>query len=195
MTTHPRTLILIRHANSHPQPGTPPHHWPLTAKGRQRAPLLAPILRPYLPLRLFTSTEPKAHHTGQLLGQALGLPATPIPNLHEHERATMPWFDTVAEFQAQVKNFYQHPDELVLGEETAHTVQQRITTTINTLWQDQAPHNLAIVSHGTALTLYLAALTRQDPILLWLASQTAGMPAYTILHPNQPPTPTTWHPL
>jgi broad specificity phosphatase PhoE len=148
-------LILVRHAAVYVDPSIPSHEWPLTVDGRSTTHQLAHQLKPYQPSRIITSEEAKAQATGAALADVLHLPTKTAPNLHEHDRRGVPYFESKADFETAVTNFFARPDELVFGGETAVQATTRITQAINHQLEVNESANLAIVSHGTVLTLFI----------------------------------------
>lgn len=170
-------LILVRHSQSQMDPEQPARYWGLTAEGRLRCQVLAEALRPYQPQRIVSSREPKALETGQLLAQALRLPWTMAAGLHEHEREHLPFLDTQT-FLARVADLFVRPTELVLGEETARQAEGRFTQAVTAALARYPDECLAITTHGTVLSLFVARLCGLDGYKLW---QWLEMPAFVVL--------------
>jgi len=152
MQTH---LILVRHAAVHVDPAIPSHEWPLTTDGRSATHQLAHQLKPYRPDRIITSEEAKARATGATLAVVLNLPTEAVPGLQEHDRRGVPYFENKADFATAVTNFFSHPDELVFGRETAVQATARFTQTVNRQLEANPDDTIAIVAHGTVLTLFI----------------------------------------
>lgn len=171
-------LILIRHAQSQPDSNAPAHTWVLTEAGRANCLTLAEHLRPWQPDIMVASTEKKAICTGQLAAGALDIPFETAANLHEHCRSTVPFFASHADFQAAVAHFFAHPDELVLGEETANQAQTRFAQSVDGVVARHPKTNVAIATHGTVMSLYIAHATGWQPFPIW---QRLGMPAFVVL--------------
>lgn len=148
-------LILVRHAAVHVDPNIPSHQWPLTDDGRSTTRQLAHQLKPYQPQRIITSKEAKAQATGATLAEVLQLPTKTAPGLQEHDRRGVPFFENKADFATAVATFFARPDELVFGGETAVQATARITQAINRQLEENPDTTLAIVSHGTVLTLFI----------------------------------------
>jgi broad specificity phosphatase PhoE len=168
-----RKLIFIRHSAVAKDPNISPHDWPLSKDGRSRTHALLPRLTPYQPTRFITSHEPKAMETGQILADALGKPCTIAPGLQEHDRVGTPYYANQTEFENIISRLFIHPTELVFGNETADQARTRFTQTIHTLLAQHPPTDtLAIVTHGTVLTLFLAHHNPHlDPIPFWHSLQ------------------------
>jgi broad specificity phosphatase PhoE len=73
----------------------------------------------------------------------------------------------------------RRPDEVVFGEESAAAARDRVTAAITHLLATTSPdQTLAVVTHGTVLALYVAAVTGLDVVDLW---RRLGLPAYVTL--------------
>ncbi len=163
-----RKLILIRHSAVVQNPDVPSYMWQLSENGRLLSHTLAPKIAPHHPTQIITSTEAKAIETGQIIANELGIPCQSAPGLHEHERTNTPYFPTKEAFQAAVSRFFQQPDELVMGEETAVNAQTRFITAVNTVMTTHPTGSIAIVTHGTVLTLFTAYhLPKLEPVTFW----------------------------
>lgn len=176
-------LILIRHAQTQIDPTRSSHEWQLTPKGQRRSTLLAEQLRPYHITRLITSDEHKSIHTGALVAQQLGITSQPAPDLHETKRDTIPYYDVIADFHAAVAAAMHSPDDLLFGEETFTHARQRFAQAIDTLLAQYAAdlethQSVAVVTHGTVMSLYLAHISQQPVYPLW---RSLGLPAYAVL--------------
>src|SRR5690606_29088857 len=144
-------------------PSRPSHLWPLSTEGKRRCVTLAEELRPHAPTRLVTSTEPKAQETGHIIAECLGLPVTSAPGLEEHKRSQSGFIDQ-ATFKQMIAHLLTKPDTLVFGDETGHQAQHRYTQTVIHLNQTYPQDTLALVSHGTIITLFVAAFNQVDPV-------------------------------
>ena len=174
-----RTLLLIRHSAVEIDPAKPAHEWVLSAEGRRRCYELAAGLARYDPAVFVTSTEPKALETGRLLAEALEKPWTTAVGLHEHERHSTPYFADPAAFEAAVAQFFARPDEVVLGEETAEGARGRFVAAVDEVLAAHPTGNVAIVSHGTVITLFLSHYNSHlDPFSLW---RSLTLPCYFVV--------------
>ncbi len=174
-----RQLILIRHSKVAIDPEIPSHEWRLSANGRFLSHTLAPKIAPYQPVVFVTSEESKAAETGQIIADDLGVPWHTAPDLQEHDRTGTPFFESRDEFETAVFNFFTHPDELLLGRETAVATRKRFTQAINHTLIQYPTGNIAIVAHGTVITLFIAHFNQQiDPFPFWRQLQ---LPDFYIL--------------
>jgi len=143
-------------------------------EGRQRCIPLAVQLAAYNLDVIVTSTESKAVETGKLAAQKLGIPCQTAENLHEHERETAPNFDTQAEFLEAVNAVFSRPAELVFGDETGQEARERFANAVETVMNAYPRDNIAIVTHGTVLSLLVSQFTGKEIYTFW---QGLGMPA------------------
>ncbi len=135
------------------------------------------MLGRYQPRRLVTSLEPKAVETGQLLAGALQIPRSSALHLHEHERQNTPFLSPEM-FEAGVHSFFEQPARRVLGEETADQAHARFSGAVWGVVNAHPNENLAIVAHGTVISLFVARLVSMAPYLLW---KRLGLPSFIVL--------------
>jgi broad specificity phosphatase PhoE len=110
------------------------------------------------------SWEPKALQTAQIIAERRGLPIEPVFDLRELRRPET----LVRDYEGAVRAVLQNPFKSIRGWEPAGEAQTRIVTAVERLLMLHEGETLAIVSHGLALTLYLAYLTDTAPTLdLW----------------------------
>lgn len=178
MTEPGRKLILVRHSMPEMVAGMPASQWHLSEEGRHRCKVLARRLAGYDLGSIVTSQEAKAIETGQIVASLLGLPFETAPDLHEHEREVVKSIGSVQDFQAQVIRLFEHPGELVLGNETADEAHQRFSAALAAVLERKPKGNLAIVSHGTVMALFVSRATGLDPVSFW---KRLGLPAYAVL--------------
>jgi broad specificity phosphatase PhoE len=160
------TLILIKHALPDIDPARPAQEWRLGDTGRSQAEELAERLRPYAPQRVITSREPKASETGQILASILDLPCSQVQGLHEQERLNESYTDT-ATFRSKIQLLFLEPDSLHFGTETASEAQHRFSAAIETILNNYSESIIAVVAHGTVISLYAAPLLNRDAFELW----------------------------
>ena len=169
-----RSLLLIRHSETKQEPAISSHKWRLTDEGQQRCKRLAEKLTPFRLAVIFTSTEEKAVQTGKLTAEFLNIRNQTAPDLHEQKRDNEGYYSTVEAFQNAVINLFRQPDRLVFGQETANQALARFSGGLNHLLEQQPTGNLAIVSHGTVMSLFVAAHADIDVVDFWKG---LGMPA------------------
>jgi broad specificity phosphatase PhoE len=172
-----RKLILVKHSQPQIVADVPAKHWRLSAEGRRRCVALAARLATYDLGHIVASTESKATETAHLVASQLGMAYTMHAGLHEHERSTTGFLSSSA-FHDAVTAFFACPNELVFGDETAEQARSRLTNAVEGMLRAHPSGNVAIVAHGTVISLFVAAHTNLDPFELW---QQLGLPSFVVL--------------
>ncbi|TVR20151.1 MAG: histidine phosphatase family protein [Anaerolineaceae bacterium] len=172
--------ILIRHSISLQEKARSAHHWSLTDAGRMRCDALAQRLRGYDITRYISSDEPKAIQTAQqVVGHLKGDRTSPMIDrrLRETTRETAPYFENVDEFRANIRRAMYSPDELLFGEETFKDALTRFSAGVADLVMDGKSGSLAMFTHGTVMSLYIAQQTGLDAFGIW---QLLDMPSFAV---------------
>jgi broad specificity phosphatase PhoE len=170
-------LLLIKHSLPEMVPGLPANRWHLAEAGRLRCQALAEHLVPYRPDVIVASAEPKAAETAELVAGALHKPWHIAPGLHEHERSGVGWIDR-EHFEARVAEFFRRPGALVFGGETADQAHARFAAAIAALAAQYPARSLAVVAHGTVISLFVARSAGLEPFPLW---GRLGLPSFVVL--------------
>ena len=170
-------LILIRHSNPDIVTNRPANEWRLSESGRLRATHLAEHLSLYSPTVFYSSNEPKAVETAEIMASSLGRPYLIRHGLQEHARETLEWTDQDS-FQKQVRHLFERPDELVFGEETANQALARFRGSVLELLKLHPDESIAITSHGTVMTLFVCGPNPLEPIQFWSSLE---LPALVVL--------------
>ena len=173
-----RKLILVHHSHTQVDPNVTAAEWHLSDGGRARCAQLAERLRLYDIETLVASPEFKAIETAELVAGRLGLRPEIANGLQEHDRSNLPFYDSQDEFQLVVKRLFEKPDESVVGRETAVEARSRFTKALNKIIEDHPSGNIAIVTHGTVMSLYIGHETDVDAYRFWTR---LGMPSFTVL--------------
>ena len=173
----PRKLILVKHSLPDVSPSQPASGWPLSDEGRRRCIPLADRLARYRPAHLATSSEPKAISTAEIISDGLGTPFEVTQGLHEHDRSNEPFVEA-KEFESAVASFFDRPNELVMGRETASQAEMRFGEAVRSILSEHTADNVVIVAHGTVITLYVAQHTGVEPLPLW---RRLGLPSFVVL--------------
>jgi len=177
-----RKLFLIRHAQPEITPDSPARFWPLTPEGRESAQQLARRLAVYddRPTLLYASPELKAYETAQLIAQHLNLPLRTVADLREHERGHTPFLGKGA-WEATLAAFFSRPAELIFGDESAHQALQRFNAAVEKIIASAPQENLALATHGTVLTLFVASHNPQiDVLAFWHSLQLPDLVVLTL---------------
>lgn len=198
-----RKLLLIRHSAPTLDGTVPASRWHLSGEGRRLCAPLAAHLAPHRPSVVVASVEPKAAETARLVAGILGIPWETMDDLHEHERPLAGLAPSRDEFRAQVARLLRNPDDLVFGAETGAEARTRFASAIHALLEKHPTGNVAVVTHGTVMALFVGHVTGLDPVSFW---QSLGLPAFAVLSlpdlglldvvagVTQPPAPgASWH--
>ena len=161
-----RRLVLVRHSKPEIEPDKPASSWKLGEVGRHRSGLLAARLRGFNPQVIWTSTEPKAVETAEIVAKAFGVQARTVAGLEEHDRSNVPFFETRDEFERAVEHFFREPDRLVLGTETAEQALARFTFALDQIISSGHADSV-VVTHGTVMTLYAARVAGVRQMCFW----------------------------
>lgn len=170
-------LILVKHSLPKVVESVPAREWHLSDEGKLRSELLAQRVASYRPEVLVSSVEPKAIETAQIISNELKLESISIDNLHEHDRSETPYLGR-DEFQSVVREFFSKPDELVFGNETANEAHSRFSRAMHPVLEIHKNRTIAIVAHGTVISLFVSRLTGISDILLW---SELGLPSFVLL--------------
>jgi len=170
-------LILVKHSLPEILPEIPASEWHLSVEGRLRCQALGDELAGHAPNLIFSSPEPKAQETGQIIAQQLVKPLFIVPGLHEHERKTVR-FTNEEQFQANIKEFFEQPDALVFGEETVAQCLNRFSSAVDQLISQNRDQNLVVVSHGTVITLFVVNNCGIEPFPFW---SRLDLPSFVVL--------------
>jgi broad specificity phosphatase PhoE len=170
-------LILVKHAQPDIDPQVSPHSWQLSSAGRDRCTPLAQALSAYQPDRVVASPEPKAEQTGRLVAITLRKPFEIRAGLQEHNRRTES-FGTSEAFRKAISELFQQSQALVYGEETGEQAYERFAGAIHSLLEEYPSENLAVVAHGTVISLFVSRTCAVEGYALW---ERLEMPSYVVL--------------
>ena len=172
-----RRLVLARHSKPEIEPDKPASSWRLGEVGRHRSELLAARLRGFNPQAVWSSREPKAVETAEIVAKAFGVQARTVAGLEEQDKDNVPFFETRDEFERAIEHFFREPDRLVLGAETAEQALGRFASAIDEVIS--AGHmDSIVVTHGTVMTLYTISVAGVRQMCFW---RRLGMPSFIVL--------------
>ena len=169
--------MLVRHSKPEIEPDKPASDWRLDDAGRHRSELLADRLRDFNAGVVWSSREPKAIETAEIVAGALGVTVRTADGLEEHHRRDVPYFPTRDEFESKVEELFCKPDQLVLGDETAEQALSRFAAAIDGVI-DAGHMDTIVVTHGTVMTLYVASVAGVRPMPFWRRLET---PSFVVL--------------
>ena len=170
-------LVLVKHARPDVDPAVPAAGWTLGVDGMQGALRLAERLR-HLDIGLVvTSTEPKAAETGRIVAEALDLSWQTGHDLHEHVRPSVGYLDQRV-FEASIGRFFAQPSSVVFGDESADAAFARFSDAVDALVKVHRRKRLAIVAHGTVISLLVGRRYGVDSWATWKMLET---PSYVVV--------------
>ena len=160
-----RRLLLVRHSNPVVRPDVPARDWSISDEGVVRARQLALRLELERAGSIYSSLEPKALDTATAMADVWQLPVKPVAGIHEHDRSHEPLLAR-SQFERRLRDFFERPTVVVFGRESADEARRRFTVAITRLLIGDRG-DVVLVTHGTVLALYVAAVTAQDAFALW----------------------------
>ena len=159
------TLVLVRHAQSAPDPALPEPDWPLSETGRRQAAELAPTLArlgvdalassPYL--RAVETLRPYAEHAGLDIAIDEDL----------RERALGGWMPNLADVEAAVAAMHADLDFRLEGGESGRACVARFEAGLARVARANPGRTVAVGSHGGVLGHLLARQGVPLPEAFW----------------------------
>ncbi|MDQ3442046.1 MAG: phosphoglycerate mutase family protein [Chloroflexota bacterium] len=163
-------VLLVRHAEPNIDIDQPAGEWSLTPRGVASTQRLAVELKAAYPALIVASPERKALETAQILGEELNLPIEQDARFSEQGAEAGQFLTDYAEFRALVRYHFDHPDEVVLRQETSHAAGERFAEALLTRLEPLgSPGPPVIVSHGRIMASWLASLTGSGAWDIWTA--------------------------
>ena len=172
-----QTLILVKHSLPKIDPSVPAKDWHLSEEGCVRSRILGEELDRYDLDLVISSIELKAMETAEIASGLLKTPMVIVEGLHEHDRSNVGFLEK-ERFEQSVSHFFARPADLVFGEETADSAHDRFSKAVYEL-SDRFPRvNMALVTHGTVLSLFLSRISELEAYALW---KQLGLPSWVVL--------------
>ena len=172
-----QTLVLVKHSLPEIDPAVPAKDWHLSEEGCVRSRILGEELDRYDLDLVISSIELKAMETAEIASGLLKTPMVIVEGLHEHDRSNVGFLEK-ERFEQSVSHFFARPAELVFGEETADSAHDRFSKGVYKL-SDRFPRlNMAIVTHGTVISLFVSRISELEPFALW---KQLGLPSWVVL--------------
>ncbi len=161
-------VLLIRHAESRPDPRLPESDWPLSENGHQQARALVQPLATLGVEVLFSSPYRRAMDTVKPFARVRGLPIGIDPGLRERELTH--GFDR--DWKKLVRKAWDDFGFALPGCESGLDCQMRIRTSVDTLALQYPGQTIAVASHGNAIGLYLNSLDKAFGFQGWASIKT-----------------------
>jgi broad specificity phosphatase PhoE len=173
-------LILVKHSLPEIVETIPARDWHLSKDGQLRAERLAERLLAYNAEVLIASVELKAVETASAIAEVNQLSVQIMAGLHEHDRTGTRYLSK-DEFQNSVLKFFQKPNALVFGNETAEQAHARFSGAVHSALEIYQNKTIIIVAHGTVISLFVSHLTGMAGFSLW---KELGLPGFVVLDIN-----------
>lgn len=123
-----------------------------------------------------SSNEQKAIETAQLVGRLLEKPWEQVAGLGEHDRREEPYHERQT-FLRLVEAVLTYPEVAVFGQETGAEALVRFEKAVAGLVEAHPTGNIAAVTHGTVLSLFVAAHSEEEAYSFW---QQLAQPGYVV---------------
>ena len=126
---------------------------------------------------MVSSGGPKAVETAEIAAGCLGIGCSVYPGLREHDRTGVP-FLADEKFAQAARRFFENPGQLVWGNEAADEAGDRFEGAVRRLLDEREEEVVAIVAHGTVISLLVARYNDIDAFGFW---QRLGLPSFCAL--------------
>lgn len=173
-------LVLVKHAQPRMLAEVNAQRWTLSEAGRASCGWLAAAFEREGVRRVYSSLEPKALETAALAAAALGLDVRPRDGLGENDRTGLP-FATQEVHAARFHAFFDEPAKVSMGTESADAAHARFSAAVRRAVQESDGETLAVVAHGTVITLLISRANGLAPYPLW---ESLRLPSYVALDPD-----------
>ena len=159
------TLILVRHAQSAPDPALPERDWPLSEPGAAQAAALAPVLAELGVDALASSPYLRAIETLRPYADAAGLEIAVDEDLRE--RALGGWMPNLADVEAAVRRMHADLDFQLEGGESGRACVARFEAALARVVAANPGRTIAVGSHGGVLGHLISRQGAQLPENFW----------------------------
>lgn len=156
-----RAVIFVRHAMPEVTRGLARSLWSLSEAAREDCVLLAHGLPSNLAAVVLTSEEKKARDTATIIGLRRRLKVEVDPRLREVDRPEA-WDE---DYRAAAERYLATGSEP--GWEPQEPAARRMGEVVAERLYGGAEGDVVVVSHGLAITLYLAAMVGVDAVSFW----------------------------
>jgi broad specificity phosphatase PhoE len=174
-----RRLLLIRHATPLILQDAPAREWPLSDEGRLACERFAGRLAEYRVAAILSSAEARTRETAAILAARLGLTPGVDAELNEHRREHVPYLSRPV-FERAIRRLFAEPDALVFGQETALQAYTRFAGAVQRALAAHPSGDVALVAHGTVMTLYAERQAGVEPFAFWQALKMPDLVALAV---------------
>ena len=159
------TLILVRHAQSAPDPAQPERDWPLSEAGKRQATDLAPVLAELGVDALASSPYLRAVETLRPYAEMAGIGIAVDEDLRE--RALGRWMDDIADAEEAVRRMHADLDFQREGGESGRACIARFEAALARVVAANPGRTTAVGSHGGVLGHLIARQGVALPDAFW----------------------------
>ncbi|MBM7584156.1 broad specificity phosphatase PhoE [Bacillus pakistanensis] len=161
-------LILIKHSMPVLDSELPSNKWILSDAGKKDSREIASYLKTYDFQTVYSSDEPKAIETAEIIANELGKKAAITENTYEHKRRSNRKILPRNDFEELMRKFFEKPTEFIFGEETADMARKRFTAAVEEIIDSNETENdIILVTHGTVISLFINQFQSIDVFNLW----------------------------
>ena len=172
-----KNIILVKHSVPEIIPTVPAKEWRLSKSGQIRCEALAEKLESFSPDVIFSSIEPKAIETAQVIAERFNKSFSIVDDLQEHDRTNIGILEK-REFESKVKEFFDNPESLVFGRETASQSLARFSKALSSIESEYPDKNIMVVAHGTVITLFVSKFNTVEVFSFW---KKLDLPSFVVL--------------
>jgi len=172
-----KILVLVKHSIPEIISTVPAKGWRLSQSGQMRCITLAEKLAPFLPDVIISSTEPKAIETAQIIAKKFNKPFSAVSGLQEHDRTNVGLLEK-EQFESKVKEFFDKPESLVFGRETASQSLARFSKALSSIETEYPDKNIMVVAHGTVISLFVNKFNSIEAFSFWRKLE---LPSFAVL--------------
>ncbi len=172
-----KNIILVKHSIPEIVSTVPAKEWRLSQSGQIRCVALAEKLESFSPDVIISSIEPKAIETAQIITEKFNKQFSMADGLQEHDRTSVGLLEK-REFESKVKDFFDKPEILVFGRETASQALARFSKALSFIEAAYPDKNIVIVAHGTVITLFVSRFNTVEAFSFW---KNLDLPSFVVL--------------
>ncbi len=145
-------------------PTRPPNEWELSDQGRTQVKTLttAPFWENVA--ALYSSGQPKAMGAAGAISAYHHIPMNTLSGLSEVARGTEV-YHSAGDYDTILGKFFAYPDHVVAGWERGTDALARFSRAVEYIISQHPDESVALLSHGTILTLFTAMLDQEPPTL------------------------------
>lgn len=154
------TYVFLRHAKVRKETSEPSDKWILSDEGIKYVEQVAATGIFDDVNVIISSSQKKVIQTAYFLANRLDKDIITNPSLDEIDKGSL-LIEDPEEYQKQVVNIFDKPDESIAGWESANQALKRFQLGIDRIEKEHSHKKILIVTHGIVLTLYFASILKE----------------------------------